>query len=126
MLERDDLIVNDSYSLNATHDEEHGKAIRKKIIFVTILLTAITTVEVLLGIYIKQGTDLWAYVKWSFIIMTLVKAAYIVLVFMHLGDERKSLRYMILVPYAIFALYLIFVGITESNAINDVWQTYGE
>lgn len=124
-MERDDLIVNDSYSLNATHDEEHGKAIRKKIYFVTILLTAITTVEVLLGIYIKQGTDLWPFVKWSFIVMTLVKAAYIVGVFMHLNDERKSLRYVILIPYAIFVLYLIFIGITESNAINDIWQSYG-
>ncbi len=119
------MIVNDSYSLNATHDEEHGKAIRKKIYFVTILLTAITTVEVLLGIYIKQGTDLWPFVKWSFIVMTLVKAAYIVGVFMHLNDERKSLRYVILIPYAIFVLYLIFIGITESNAINDIWQSYG-
>ena len=58
--------------------------------------------------------------------MTLVKAAYIVVVFMHLGDERKSLKYMILAPYTIFALYLIFVGITESNFVNEVWQTYGE
>lgn len=125
-MERDDLIVNDSYSLNATHDAEHGKEIRKKIYFVTILLTVITTVEVLLGIYIKQGTDLWPFVKWSFIVMTLVKAAYIVGVFMHLKDERKSLRYVILIPYAIFVLYLIFIGITESNAINDIWQSYGE
>jgi len=125
-MERDDLIVNDSYSLNATHDAEHGKAIRKKIYFVTILLTVITTVEVLLGIYIKQGTDLWPFVKWSFIVMTLVKAAYIVGVFMHLKDERKSLRYVILIPYLIFVLYLIFIGITESNAINDIWQSYGE
>ncbi len=126
MLERDDLIVNDSYSLNSTHDEEHGKAIRKKIVFVTILLTLITTVEVVLGIYIKHGTTLWPFVKWSFIVMTLVKAGYIVAVFMHLGDERKSLRYMILVPYVIFVLYLIFVSITESNAVNAVWQTYGQ
>jgi len=45
---------------------------------------------------------------------------------MHLKDERKSLRYVILIPYAIFVLYLIFIGITESNAINDIWQSYGE
>lgn len=123
-MERDDLIVNDSYSLNATHDEEAGKKIRKKIVFVTILLTVITAVEVLLGIFIKHGTDLWPFVKWAFIVMTLVKAAYIVSVFMHLGDERKSLRYIILVPYGIFALYLIFIGITESNFVNDVLHLY--
>ena len=126
MLERDDLIVNDSYSINATHDEEHGKVVRKNIIRVTIILSVITAVEVAMGIYFKHGTSLWPFVKWSFIVMTLIKAAYIVAVFMHLGDERKTLRYMILAPYLIFAAYLIFVGITESNAVNAVWQTYGE
>jgi cytochrome c oxidase subunit IV len=125
-MERDDLIVNDSYSLNATHDEEHGREVRKKIYFVTILLSVITLAEVLMGVYFKHGSSIWPIVKWSFIVMTLVKAAYIVVVFMHLGDERKSLKYMILVPYAIFAAYLIFVGLTESTFVNEVWKTYGE
>ncbi|MCZ4408643.1 cytochrome C oxidase subunit IV family protein [Cryomorphaceae bacterium 1068] len=123
-MERDDLIVNDSYSVDARHDEAHGKQIRKKIYFVTILLSVITTVEVALGIFIKQGTDFWPVVKWSFIVMTLVKAGYIVLVFMHLGDERKSLRYVILIPYAIFILYLLFIGVTESSHLNDVWLEF--
>lgn len=123
-MERDDLIVNDSYSVAANHDEEHGRAIRKKIVFVTILLTIITTVEVGLGILIKQGTTFWPVVKWSFIIMTLIKAGYIVAVFMHLGDEKKSLRYMILIPYALFILYLLFILITESNYLNHLWNTF--
>jgi cytochrome c oxidase subunit 4 len=123
-MNRDDLIVNDSYSVNARHDESHGKQIRKKIYFVTILLSAITTVEVGLGIFIKQGTDFWPVVKWSFVVMTLIKAGYIVLVFMHLGDERKSLRYVVLLPYAIFILYLLFIGVTESSYLNDVWREF--
>ena len=123
-MERDDLIVNDSYSTAANHSEEVGKQIRKKIVFVTLLLSAITIVEVSLGIFIKQGTSLWPVVKWSFIAMTLVKAGYIVAVFMHLADERKSLRYVILTPYLIFIAYLIFIGITESNYINEMWQQF--
>jgi len=123
-MERDDLIVNDKYSTDAHHDEAQGKKIRKKIYFVTILLSVITTVEVALGIFIKQGTDFWPVVKWSFIVMTLIKAGYIVLVFMHLGDERKSLRYVILLPYAIFILYLLFIGVTESSYLNDVWLEF--
>jgi len=123
-MERDDLIVNDSYSLNAYHDAEHGKEIRKKIVRVTILLTLITAVEVALGVYIKQGTTLWPFVKVGFIILTLVKAAYIVAVFMHLGDERKSLRYVIIVPYAIFIIYLLVISILESNYINEVWLQF--
>lgn len=123
-MERDDLIVNDSYALNNTHSEEKGVEIRKKIIKVTVLLSVITAIEVALGVFIKQGTTMWPVVKWSFIVMTLIKAFYIVAVFMHLGDERKSLRYVIILPYALFILYLLFIGITESNYLNDIWLQY--
>ena len=113
-MERDDLIVNDSYALNAHHSEEDGKKIRKKIMFVTVLLTLITAVEVAMGIVFKRAETLeWTTIKWSFIILTLVKAGYIVLVFMHLGDERKNLRNTILVPYMVFIGYLIWIAFTE-------------
>lgn len=129
-MERDDII---EYSLNQDangnilplHDEESGKLIRKKIWKVTLLLTLITIVEVAMGAYIKQGTSIWPIVKWSFVVMTLVKAAYIVLVFMHLGDEKKSLKYVILVPYILFILYLIFIALTEALAVGHSWFTYG-
>ena len=114
-MERDDLIVNDSYALNAHHSEEDGVKIRKKIAFVTVLLTLITAVEVGMGIIFKRAeTFTWETIKWTFIIMTLVKAGYIVMVFMHLGDERKNLRNTILVPYLVFILYLIFICLTEA------------
>ena len=45
-MERDDLIVNDSYALNAHHSEEEGVAIRKKIYMVTVILSVITAIEV--------------------------------------------------------------------------------
>ena len=121
-MERDDII---EYSLDAHHSEEHGKKIRATIWKVTAILTAITILEVGLGIFIKQGTTLWPIVKWSFIALTLVKAAYIVLVFMHLGDERKSLRYVILVPYILFIVYLIFIALKEGVSVGDAWATYG-
>jgi len=123
-MERDDLIVNDSYSVQANHDEAHGKQIRKKIYFVTVLLSLITTVEVALGIFIKQGTDFWPVVKWSFIVMTLIKAFYIVAVFMHLGDERKSLQYVIILPYVIFIFYLLYIAGTESSYLNELWLEF--
>lgn len=119
---RDDII---EYSLDGHHSEEQGKVIRKKIWFVTGLLTLITAVEVALGAFIKQSSDIWPVVKWAFILLTIVKAAYIVLVFMHLGDERKSLKWVILGPYTAFILYLIFIGLTEANAVNDALITYG-
>jgi cytochrome c oxidase subunit 4 len=121
-MERDDVI---EYSLDAHHSEEAGKKIRSKIWKVTALLTAVTVIEVALGAMIKQGSDAWPFVKWSFIIMTLLKAGYIVMVFMHLGDERKVMRYVILVPYFLFMLYLIYIALVEALAISGALQTYG-
>ncbi len=116
-MERDDII---EYSLDAHHSEEQGVIIRKKIWKVTLILTIITAVEVTLGAFIKQSSDYWQIIKWFFIILTIVKAAYIVLTFMHLGDERKGLRYVILIPYFIFALYLIYILLTEGNSIAAI------
>jgi|TARA_B110000444_G_C18842154_1_gene599604 cytochrome c oxidase subunit 4 len=113
-MERDDLIVNDSYSLDAHHSEEAGVKIRKNVYFVTVLLTAITAVEVAMGIIFKRAeTYTWEAIKWTFIVLTLVKAGYIILSFMHLGDERKNLKYTVLAPYLIFIVYLIFIAFTE-------------
>lgn len=120
-MERDDII---EYSLDTHHSEEEGKTLRKKIWKVTAILTAITVLEVILGAFIKQHSAIWPLVKYSFIILTLVKAAYIVLSFMHLGDERKSLKYVILVPYIIFIIYLIFIALKESSAVRAVWETH--
>ncbi len=113
-MERDDLIVNDSYAPMANHTEEQGVKIRKKIWQVTALLSIITAVEIAMGIFLSdRAAGIWPYVKWSFIIMTVVKAAYIVLIFMHLGDETKSLRKYILYPYFIFIAYMIFLFLYE-------------
>ena len=127
-MERDDLIRDQEYSLSANHDEAHGKAIRKTIVKVTVILTIITVVEVLTGAFIKQYTgetgadnEIWPIIKWSFIFLTVVKASYIVLVFMHLGDERKNFKWVILGPYILFILYLIFICLTESTYLHEVF-----
>ncbi len=113
-MERDDLIVNDSYAPMANHSEEAGKAIRKKIWKVTAILSILTAVEIAMGIFLSdRSADLWPVVKWSFIIMTVVKAAYIVLIFMHLGDEKRSFRFYIIIPYLIFIGYMIFLYLIE-------------
>ena len=127
-MERDDLIHDHKYSVAANHDENHGAEIRKKIWKVTGILTLITVVEVFIGAFIKQfdasGADnaLWPYVKIGFLVLTLVKAAYIVLVFMHLGDERKNFKWVILAPYILFIMYLIFICLTESSYWHEVFE----
>jgi cytochrome c oxidase subunit 4 len=121
-MERDDII---EYSLDAHHSEEAGRAIRKKIYFVTILLTVITTIEVAVGAYWKEWfPGHWEAVKLSFIGLTLLKAGFIVASFMHLGDERRNIRMIILGPYALFVLYLIWIAIWESNYVNWAWETF--
>jgi hypothetical protein len=44
------------------------------------------------------------------------------MVFMHLGDERRYLRNVILIPYFIFVLYLIFIALYEGTAIGGIWD----
>ena len=124
-MERDDLIVNDSYSVNARHSEEEGVKIRKKLMKVTVILTALTVLEIFMGVYFKRnGTFQWETIKLAFIVLTLVKAAYIIMIFMHLGDERKNLKYVVLLPYALFILYLIFIGLWEGVAVQDMNQNF--
>lgn len=120
---RDDIV---EYSLDAHHSEEQGKVVRKKIWKVTAILSIITTVEVLVGVFFPKGEDpgmQWEMIKWGYILLTIIKAGYIVMIFMHLGDEAKSLRYMILVPYIIFILYLIFILVTEALYVHNAWET---
>lgn len=119
MENRDDLIVNDSYAPMVNHSEEEGKAIRKKIWFVTLLLSVLTTLEILMGIFLSNRDEsYWPFIKWSFIIMTVVKAFYIVMEFMHLGHENKGLRRYIIIPYLIFIAYMIFLLIVEGFSVG--------
>ena len=84
------------------------------------ILLIVTAVEVILGI-IKPGflinnqflgTKLLNHV---FIILTVVKAAYIVMSFMHLGHERRGLQWTILLPPLILIPYLLFIILVEGN-----------
>lgn len=121
-MKRDDII---EYSLDNHHSEEDGVKIRKKIWFVTALLTIITVAEVLLGVFWGNMGVSWAIVKSAFIILTLVKAGYIVMVFMHLGDERKAMRWVILIPYAFFIMYLIFILFYDATVLYNVRMLFG-
>lgn len=123
-MERDDVI---EYSLYNHHSEEEGKKIRKKIFVVTFWLSLITAVEVGIGIFFSRSNVVgtwWEVIKWFYVALTVVKAAYIVMVFMHLGEERKNLKMMVLVPYLIFILYIIFILLTEGTAVGKSLEIY--
>ncbi len=116
-MERDDII---EYSLDAHHGEDAGKKIRKKIFQVTIILSVLTAIEVLVGVFLSKtavGAEsaTWATIKLFYVVLTLIKAGYIVMVFMHLGEERKGFKWIVLAPYALFILYLLYMLIVEAN-----------
>ena len=83
------------------------------------ILLFITAFEVALGIIkpsflvdtIFLGTKLLNHV---FIVLTVIKAAYIILQFMHLGHEEVSLKWTILLPAIILVPYLLFIVLSEA------------
>ncbi len=119
-MERDDIV---EYSLDIHHTEEEGKKARKKIWKVFGILLGITIIEVLMGAYLSGIEKYHTFLIIAFIFFTLVKAFYIVMTFMHLGDEIRSLKYIVLVPYIAFIIYLIYICLYEAtsmfNALNQ-------
>lgn len=107
------------YELMAQHSEEEGKVKRKQLWTVFWIMLAVTIVELILGSYasklglLEHDRTSSIQLKVIFIGLTLGKAYFIVFSFMHLGHEKKVMRYSILGPYIIFVLYLIYIILTE-------------
>jgi len=101
-----------NYEKMAIHDEAHGKATRKKLWMVFWIMLIVTLFELFVGFKFSETLS-EINKEYLFIFLTLIKAFFIVWVFMHLGDEKKALKYMILVPYSLFIFYLAFMAITE-------------
>jgi cytochrome c oxidase subunit IV len=104
------------YETMYLHDEEAGKKVRKKLWRVFWILLAITLIELFVGFNATAwGLTGGMFLKVFFIFFTIAKAAGIVLVFMHLIDETKFFRYVILGPYSVFILYLIYIILVEGT-----------
>lgn len=112
------------YELMAHHSEEEGKVKRKKLWRVFWIMLAITLVELAIGTYAAQMGLLTAKrettftLKLIFVGLTIVKAAYIVLSFMHLGDEKKVLKWIIIAPYTGFIIYLAAICTTGEGTYS--------
>ncbi len=76
------------------------------------ILAVITALEFVIAFTVDAGS----FKTITFIIMTLVKAGYIVGEFMHLGHETKGLIYTILLP-CIFVMWLILALLIQGAAI---------
>lgn len=110
-----------AHAAKHTHHESHAK----RYLFVFLLLTVITTVEVVLGIirpdFLAETNFFGMHLlNWIFIVLTLYKAYYIAWAFMHLENETKGLRRAIVWTALFLIGYLIFILLTEGDYIHEV------
>ena len=92
-----------------------------------ILLSIITAIEVVLGIY-KPESLMNSFLgmkllNWIFIILTIVKAYYITWDFMHMRDETKGLRRAVVWTAIFLICYLIFILLQEGNYVESVYSS---
>jgi cytochrome c oxidase subunit IV len=107
-----------------THAQEH-KSHTKLIWKVFAILSVITIVEVFLGITKPEALYLTKLLGTSplniiFLILTLVKAYYITWFFMHMADEKKSLRRAVVWTAVFLIIYLATLLLIEGSYINDI------
>lgn len=90
------------------HDAKspESKAQVAKIWKITLFLSIITIAEVLGGLYLSEFMAKWL-LNAIFLVLTILKSAYIVSVFMHLGDEVKWFRFCVLIPLTLFIWFII-------------------
>ncbi len=108
------------------HDIAHHESNTKKIWQVFFLLSAITIVEVIFGIW-KPGFMEVKFLSlkllnWFFIILTLWKAYYITWSFMHMEGETKGLRRSVVWTGVFLICYLMFILLTEGDYIYEVFK----
>lgn len=102
------------------------KSNTQKIWGVLLLLTIVTTVEVVLGI-IKPESLMTSVLgmkllNWIFIILTIVKAYYITWDFMHMRDETSGLRRAVVWTTVFLICYLIFILLQEGGYVFEVYK----
>lgn len=92
------------------HHAPGGKEVVQKIIRTTVILSVITLIELALGFGMYLMPDLSSaivlFIKGAIVILSLLKAFYIVGVFMHLGEEIKNLIMTIIVPLLLFVWFI--------------------
>ena len=101
-----------NYEQIAQHDNVAGVGVRKRLMNVFWFLLFVTLIELAAGfawpkLHAAGISKTWLIIV--FVAFTVVKAGYIVMAFMHLGDENKWLRWAILGAYCCFVVYLVYM-----------------
>lgn len=97
------------------NQDPNAGAEQRKLIWKTFwILLILTALEFLIAFTVPHGT-----LKVTiFILMTIVKAFYIMAEFMHLKHESKQLIWSIVVPI-LFIAWLIVAALVEGTAVHD-------
>ena len=90
-----------------------------KIWKVMLILAAVTAVEFVIALAVPSSILPQPVKVYIYIALTIVKAFYIVGEFMHLGHEKKSLIWSILLPI-IFIVFMMFIFLYQGAAIYDL------
>ena len=88
--------------VNSTESKNQVKRIWK----IFWILLVITVVEVIMGMFFSHAMPK-GLVNFFFLALTILKAGYIVAVFMHLGDEFKNFMTTVLIPLVLFVWFII-------------------
>jgi cytochrome c oxidase subunit IV len=87
-------------------NSDESKAQVKRIWKIFWILLGITLIEVFMGIFLSHSMPK-GLVNFFFLALTVLKAGYIVSVFMHLGDEFKGFIITVLIPLVLFVWFII-------------------
>ena len=97
----------------------------QKIWMVFWLLSFVTIVEVVLGIYKPESLMARVFgmkiLNWIFIILTIYKAYYITWSFMHMDGEKKWFRRAVVWTGVFMIAYLCFIVLTEGDYVYEVY-----
>jgi cytochrome c oxidase subunit IV len=109
----------------SAEDTAHVKRIWKAFWILLIL----TVIELALGLSIyyidlsaNPSASLVLMIKGVICILTLAKAFYIISIFMHLGDERRSMIMSIGIPATLF-IWFIIAFIADGNSYKNLRNT---
>ena len=91
------------------------------------ILSAVTVVEVILGILKPEALHMnnlmgMNLLNWIFYALTVYKAYYIVWAFMHMEGEKSTLRSAVVFPLIFLILYILFILLTEGDYIYEVFK----
>lgn len=109
-------------------DEEENKAHVKKIWKAFRILAVLTVIELGLGLtiyFLEMGVvSYWVilFIKGVITILTFAKAFYIIAIFMHLGDEIRSMIMTIAVPATLF-IWFITAFLWDGTSFKNMRNT---